>query len=60
MGAISVVMDISDIRSYAFTTTKLILFGSAVVLFLSGFYMYKFVGKYVDVFEKLRMSMSEQ
>ncbi|MBK3331882.1 methyl-accepting chemotaxis protein [Persephonella atlantica] len=59
LGAVSVVMDISDIRSYALSTTKLILLGSAFVLFLSGFYMYRFVGKYVNTFERLKEAMSK-
>ncbi len=59
LGAVSVLMDISDIRSYALNTTTIILIGSIFVLFLSGLYMYKFVGKYVDLFGKLKEAMSK-
>ena len=58
LGAISIVTDISDVRSYAFQTTVLILLGSVIVFFLSGAYMYVFVGKYVNIFEKLKQAMA--
>ena len=59
LGAISIITDISDVRSFALQTTIMILIGSILVFFLSGVYMYIFVGKYVNLFEKLKLAMSK-
>jgi len=59
LGAISIITDISEVRSFALQTTILILIGSVVVFFLSGAYMYVFVGKYVNIFEKLKQAMDK-
>ncbi|WP_456383855.1 methyl-accepting chemotaxis protein [Persephonella sp.] len=58
LGAVSIVTDISDVREFALQTIIMILLGSIVVFFLSGGYMYVFVGKYVKLFEKLKQAMS--
>ena len=59
LGAVSIVTDISEVRSFALQTTILILFGSIIVFFLSGAYMYIFVGKYVNIFEELKQAMAK-
>ncbi|NPA13541.1 MAG: GGDEF domain-containing protein, partial [Aquificae bacterium] len=59
LGAVSILTDISDVREFALQTTVLILLGSFAVFFLSGAYMYVFVGRYVKLFEKLKMAMGK-
>lgn len=59
LGAISIVTDISDVRAFAFSTTKLILLSSAIIFILAGLYMYRFIGRYVDIFEKLKIAMGK-
>jgi methyl-accepting chemotaxis protein len=59
LGAVSIVMDISEVRAFAFQTAALILAGALAVFFLSGAYMYIFIGKYVNIFEKLKEAMSK-
>ncbi|SNZ03978.1 methyl-accepting chemotaxis protein [Persephonella hydrogeniphila] len=59
LGAVSIVMDISEVRAFAFQTAVLILIGAFIVFFLSGAYMYIFIGKYVNIFEKLKEAMSK-
>ncbi|WP_457639995.1 methyl-accepting chemotaxis protein [Persephonella sp.] len=58
LGAVSIITDISDVREYAKETILMILIGSAVVFFISGAYMFVFVGKYVDLFTKLKEAMA--
>ncbi len=59
LGAISIITDISDVRAFALSTTKMILLFSATIFVLAGIYMYKFIGKYVDIFEKLKVAMGK-
>ncbi|WP_029522534.1 methyl-accepting chemotaxis protein [Persephonella sp. KM09-Lau-8] len=59
LGAISIVTDISDVRAFAFSTTKMILLASVIIFILAGLYMYRFIGKYVDIFEKLKTAMGK-
>ncbi|WP_457641911.1 methyl-accepting chemotaxis protein [Persephonella sp.] len=57
LGAISIELDVTESKLIGIRTVLMLLAASGVVLVLSGLYMSLFVGKYVDLFEKLKKAM---